>query len=267
MKFLITGSKGLLGSEFDRIIENDKLSLSRQGLDITAFENVYKVVKEYKPDIIINCSAISNVDYCEVNQNVAFLVNAIGVENLLKCAIEFNIFLVHFSTDYVFDGNKKEPYKISDIPNPINVYGKSKLKGEEIILNSGYEKYLIIRTSWLFGNGKSSLVDKIISLSKNEIIYMTEQISNPTYAKDLAIKVLDMIKKGYFGLFHLTGSLSVSRYELARFILEKIGYKGKIVKVDSFPSIAKRPNYSALNNFPLEPLRDYKTAILEFLRY
>jgi len=267
VKFLITGSKGLLGSEFNIIINDNKLALSKDELDITDFESVYKVIKSYKPDVIINCSAITDVDYCETNFDKALLVNAIGVENLLKCAIEFKIFLVHFSTDYVFDGNKNEPYTIYDIENPINNYGKSKLIGEQIIRNSSYNNYLIIRTSWLFGRGKSSIIDKILSLKDKPEIYMTEQISNPTYSKHLAERVYEMIKKGYNGLFHLTGELAVSRYELAKFVLEKVGYKGKIIKVDDFPSIAKRPKFSSLNNYPLKPLKGYKESVIEYLNF
>ncbi len=265
IKFLITGSKGLLGSEFEKIIE-EKLALSRKELDITKFENVYNIIKEYKPDVIINCSAISDVDYCEQHFDEAILVNAKGVENLLRCAIENNILLVHFSTDYVFDGEKCNPYTIYDAPNPINNYGKSKLMGEKIILDSGYENYLIIRTSWLFGNGKRSFVNKVLNLMNNQTIYMTEQTSNPTYAKDLAIRVYEMIKEGYRGLFHLTGALSVSRYEFTKYIAELVGYKGRIIKVDEFPSIAKRPKFSSLDNYPIEPLRDYKEAVKEFLK-
>jgi len=265
VKILITGKNGLLGSEFDRIIDNNKLPLSRSELDITKLSEVLKVVREYKPNVIINCSAISNVDYCEENIEQAILVNAIGVENLLISAMEIKALLVHFSTDYVFDGNKNAPYTIYDIPNPINIYGISKLLSEKIILNSGYENYLIIRTSWLFGKGKSSFITKILSLLNQDVIYMTGQISNPTYVKDLALRVIKMIKENYNGLFHLTGSLLVSRYELAKFILEKFNYKGKVILVDEFPSKAKRPKFSSLDNYPLEPLRDYKSAIEEFL--
>jgi len=265
VKILITGKNGLLGSEFDRIIDNNKLSLSRNELDITKLSEVLKVVREYKPNVIINCSAISNVDYCEENIEQAILVNAIGVENLLISAMEIKALLVHFSTDYVFDGNKNSPYTIYDIPNPINIYGISKLLSEKIILNSGYENYLIIRTSWLFGKGRSSFITKILSLLNQDVIYMTGQISNPTYVKDLAKRVMKMINENYNGLFHLTGSLSVSRYELAKFILEKFNYKGKVILVDEFPSKAKRPKFSSLDNYPLEPLRDYKSAIEEFL--
>ncbi|MEO0179250.1 MAG: dTDP-4-dehydrorhamnose reductase [candidate division WOR-3 bacterium] len=266
MKFLITGAGGLLGSEFNKVVVEEKLALKRTDLDITNFEDVYKIVKNYKPDVIINCSALSNVDYCEEHFDEAINVNAKGVENLLISALENKCFLVHFSTDYVFDGNKNSPYTIYDIPNPINNYGKSKLMGEEIVKNSKYENVLIIRTSWLFGIGKSSFVSKILNMINNEVIYMTEQISNPTYSKDLAIRVYKMIKQGYKGLFHLTGALSVSRYELAKYILDIVGYKGKIIKVENFPSIAKRPRYSSLDNYPLEPLRDYKVAIKEFLK-
>ncbi|MEO0223582.1 MAG: NAD(P)-dependent oxidoreductase [candidate division WOR-3 bacterium] len=265
MKILLVGKNGLLGSEFDRIIESNKLSLSRNELDITKLSDVLKVVKEYKPNVIINCSAISNVDYCEENIEQAILVNTIGVENLLISAIETKALIVHFSTDYVFDGNKNNPYTIYDIPNPINIYGISKLLSEKVILNSGYENYLIIRTSWLFGKGRSSFITKILNLLNQDVIYMTGQISNPTYVKDLAQRVMKMIFRDYRGLFHLTGSLSVSRYELTKFILGKFNYRGKIILVDDFPSKAKRPKFSSLDNYPLEPLRDYKSAIEEFL--
>jgi len=265
VKILLIGKNGLLGSEFDKIIENNKLSLSRNELDITKLKETLEIVRKYKPDIIINCSAISNVDYCEENIEQAILVNTIGVENLLISAIETKALLVHFSTDYVFDGNKNTPYTIYDIPNPINIYGISKLLSEKIILNSGYENYLIIRTSWLFGKGRSSFITKILSLLNQDVIYMTGQISNPTYSKDLAKRVMKMINENYRGIFHLTGSLSVSRYELAKFVLEKFNYKGKIILVNDFPSKAKRPKYSSLDNYPLEPLRDYKSAIEEFL--
>ena len=278
MKFLITGAGGQLGREFvRRLSEEDKnvLSLPREKLDITNFPQVREVIEDYKPDYVINCAAYNFVDKAEEDSKKAFLVNGTGVKNLLLSCMATGAVLIHFSTDYVFDGRRKHPYTITDVPNPINEYGKSKLLGEETVLHGGYSRYYLIRTSWVFGDGKSSFVMKLFNwMEGNESLKIVkDQVSSPTYTKDLAGAVLDLIQTQRFGLYHITNTEYCSRYEWAKFITENIKWGGKVIPINSeeFSSLAESPSFSALYNFPLEEtigysLPGWKNATQRFLK-
>ncbi|MEW5706062.1 MAG: NAD(P)-dependent oxidoreductase, partial [Actinomycetota bacterium] len=184
--------------------------------------------------------------------------------------------LVHFSTDYVFDGEKGDPYTIADKPNPINTYGRSKLLGGSFLANLGYPKYYLIRTSWVFGNSINSFTTKLIEwMSKNsQLRIVDDQISSPTYARDLAYITLKLLETGNYGLYHISNSEFCSRYEWAEFIASKLGWKGKIepAKSKEFNSPAKRPKFSALDIFPIDEIlgisiSSWKDATLRYLHF
>ena len=267
MNFLITGSNGQLAKEILRELDKRGISFDafdHKSLDITDLKSVREVIKLKRPDVVINCAAYNAVDKAEEDWQNAYLVNGIGPRNLAIACEENNIALVHYSTDYVFDGLKKSPYTIADDPNPINQYGKSKLLGERFV-QSLSRRYFLIRVSWVFGKGnETNFAKKVIEWSsKNNVIRVVDdQISSPTYAVDLAKATLDLVKTGAYGLYHITSPQPCSRYEWAKYILELIGWKGTLipVKSDEFKTPAKRPGYSFMDSFPVMETIGYNLA-------
>jgi len=277
MKFLVTGADGQLGEEFKKELKKRKLNyiaLTREEFDITDFQNVLKVVTNYKPDFLINCAAYNDVDRVEEDWETAFLVNGIGPKNLALASSKNDCVFIHYSTDYVFNGESKIPYTIADSPKPINKYGKSKFLGENFVRDFA-EKYYLIRLSSVFGNNpKASFPLKLISWAKEkkELKIVDDQFFSPTFTGDVVKATLDLIKTDAYGLYHMTNSGYCSRYEWAKYILEKIHWQGKIIpaKSEDFHSLAKRPKFSVLNNFPLKDiigycLPDWKEATERYL--
>ena len=261
MKIFIAGSQGQLGKEIvnqalSRGIES--FSYSHHDLDITQFELVRGILSNLKPDVIINCSAYNDVDAAESESHMAYAVNCEGVRNLAICAKSYGAYLIHYSTDYVFDGKKTSPYLKTDTPNPINIYGKSKLEGENAIQKI-FDNYLIIRVSWVFGqNPKASFPLKLLSWSKNNstLKMVSDQTSSPTSVVDIANVTFELLKEKVTGLHHFSNSGYCSRYEWARFILNRIGWAGELIPVPSseFYTPAQRPTFSALDNSEVSTL-------------
>jgi dTDP-4-dehydrorhamnose reductase len=255
MKILVTGSQGQLGQDIvnqctTRDIEC--IATNSKTLDITDQKSVNLMVNTHNPDIIINCAAYNAVDLAEEEWRKAFSVNGLGVKHLALAANEYGAVLVHYSTDYVFDGNNNRPYTIVDSPHPINRYGESKLFGENVVRDLCHN-YFLIRVSWLFGKGNTNFVSKVLDWGreKKEIAVVDDQISSPTYTVDLAKATLDLVATQSFGLYHITSAGACPRYEWARYILEKVGWTGKLVSVKSsaFKTPAQRPAYSVLDNY------------------
>ncbi len=277
MRALVTGARGQLGGEFARRFAEDgteHMALSHAELDITDLQRVREVVGRYRPDFIFNCAAYNAVDGAEEDWRGAFLVNGIGARNLAVAAGEAGSTLVHFSSDYVFDGTKKAPYSIADRPNPVNAYGLSKLLGEDSICRAGHPRYYLIRTSWVFGDGENSFVRKLLGWMKpgGPLSVVDDQVSSPTYAEDLMKGTLELVKTGSYGLYHMSNSGQCSRYEWAKFVAGATGWGGELRPARSadFPSPARRPAYSALDNFPLgetigSGLPDWREATERFL--
>ena len=215
MKILITGANGLLGHELSSLLKDHTLILlSHSQLDISNSESVNKQIDSSSPDIIINSAAYTQVDACETNYDLAFQSNAIGPKNLaIKCK-QLGIPLIHISTDYVFEGNEKKnsPLVENDKLGPKTVYGKTKLEGEKMV-QENCEKYFILRTAWLYGEGKN-FVKTMLSLSKKnkELKVVNDQIGSPTYAKDLAKAIKEIIEKksDKYGIYHVTNKGEVS---------------------------------------------------------
>jgi len=248
-KILITGGNGQLGHSFSSIYQKEYniLSLGRDKLDITNKDEILKVIEAFEPDIILNCAAMTDVDGCEDNPIIAETINVLGIKNLLDV---FKGFFIHISTDYVFDG-KKGPYKESDIPNPINMYGKTKLFGEEIVKNNS-NQWVILRTNVLFGlASKASFVSWVVnSLKENkEIFVVNDQINNPIWINDFA-KIIDLvISNNLKGLFHVGSNTFCSRYEFANMIAEVFNLKKEKIHPISTKSLnqkAERPLKSGL---------------------
>lgn len=260
MKFLITGANGQLAKEFIKYFEQRNknfVALSKQELDITDFNKVLESVKEIKPDVIINCAAYNLVDNAEIDDAVALKVNFEGVKNLAIVCRDKNIFLVYFSTDYVFDGEKEGLYIEEDVPNPINKYGRSKLLGENFI-KENLEKYLIFRTSWLYGKGKQNFLYKLIQWAKNQqyLRIACDEFSVPTSTKTVVEVTVKAVEKGLYGLYHLVNSGYASRYELAKkfFEIKRINKFIYPVYQKDFNLPAKRPKFSAMDNSRLKSM-------------
>ncbi|OQX81576.1 MAG: dTDP-4-dehydrorhamnose reductase [Candidatus Omnitrophica bacterium 4484_70.1] len=253
-KFLITGSEGQLGTSFQEVLSKKGIEFyapNKQQLNITDFGNLCGMIDKVKPDVILNCAAYNAVDEAEENPSVAYATNSNAVEDLATLCQKKGIFLVHFSSDYVFDGTKKGFYTEEEIPNPLNVYGKSKLKGEEAIKRI-LKDYLIFRVSWVFGEGTRSFLYKVYQWAKKEKVIKIsgDEVSVPTYTEDIANLTLLSLEKGLIGLYHLTNNGYASRYEWAKYFLLKLEIDSFIIPVpqSSFATKAKRPLVSCMSN-------------------
>ncbi len=281
MRYLITGAKGQLGKEFVSFFDDkglEYIAFGRDKLDVTDLCQVEEAISFYKPHVIINCSAYNYVDMAEKEFFKAFWVNGVGVYNLLMSARKHGIFFVHYSTDYVFDGEKGTLYTEEDETNPINKYGLSKLFGEKIIFENGKEylkNILIFRVSWVYGFGKQNFIKKFLNWAKEKdtLEISFDEVSVPTWTK----VIVDVTKKatdvGIFGLFNLVNSSFCSRYEWAKTLAEILGMRKKIIPVPSskFKLFAKRPKFSAMSNRKIEKELDisiphWKDSLTEFLK-
>lgn len=253
-KFLITGAKGQLATEFKRECEAKGISfyaLSKEELDITDLSDLLEKVRNIKPTHIINCAAYNLVDKAESNPLDAYKVNTVGVANIAIASREVNAFVIHYSTDYVFDGKKEYPYTEDDPTNPLNEYGRSKLLGE-LMLPQITEKYLIFRTSWVYGKGTQNFLYKLTQWAQSQeyLRIACDEFSVPTSTRTLVDITLKAIEEGLTGLYHLVNSGYASRYELT-----KEYFRLKSIKKFVYPAYqadfnlpAKRPRWSVMSN-------------------
>ncbi|MBS3166635.1 dTDP-4-dehydrorhamnose reductase [Candidatus Woesearchaeota archaeon] len=276
MKILVTGCEGMLGKEMCETFK-DKYEIIGVGreCDITTKKVLEDKINEIKPEIIINSAAYTNVDLAETEREQANLVNVIGVKNLAELCNKQNIKLIHFSTDYIFDGLKDEPYIEEDKPNPLNHYGFTKLIGERMI-QEAMSKYYIFRITWLYGKYRKNFVKTILKLAseKDELKIVNDQTGCPTYTKDVINAVDEAIKqnKNKFGIYHLNNSDSCSWFEFANEILDIKGIEKKLIpiKTEEYPLPAKRPKYSVMSNFKFQStfkygIRSWHNALKDFL--
>jgi len=275
MKVIILGSKGQLGSEFVDFLK-DKVNLfsfSHKELDILNLKVLIEKFSEIKPDIVINCAAYINVDKAEDEKDLTYLTNVIGARNSSYASYKVNSKIIFFSTDYIFDGTKISPYTELDEPNPLSIYGKTKLLGE-INTKLYNPNHLILRISWLYGLKGINFIKKIIDLSKaNETIkVVNDQIGTPTYTFDVVKQTYELIKKDYVGLFHSSNEGFTTWYKFSIKIVEKLNLNVKIVpiKTEELKLKAKRPKYSVLENYNLKLenlniMRDWNEAIEDFI--
>lgn len=278
MHICITGSKGMLGCTLQTVLllqQHKVTGLDLPDFDLTVLPKVKSVVFDHRPDLIINAAAYTDVDGCESNIDHAFAVNALGPRNLAVVCNELNIPLVHISTDYIFDGTNTSSYKEWDRPNPLNVYGKTKLMSEQYIRELT-NKYYILRTSWLYGENGKNFVATMLQLAKeqDEIGVVNDQVGSPTYAVDLAQAISELIEEAAYGIYHITNSGTCSWYEFTLEIFKQAGIKGTRVKpitTEEFNRPALRPKNSILDNYiwrlhGKKPLRHYKEALGDYLK-
>ena len=257
MKIAIIGADGQLGSDLVKILEgNDVFPLFYPDFDITKPERTKNILSQLSLEFVINTAAFHRVDECEDDPVSAFEVNALAVRNLALICQELDLVLVHFSTDYVFDGKKETPYVEENPPHPLNVYGVSKLAGEYFV-RTILKSFFLIRTCGLYGEagcwGKgSNFVDTVISLGKKNdpIRIVNDQTVTPTSTVELALRIKELIQKQHYGLYHLTNEGQCTWFEFAETVFSLIGKSPKLLPVDSnsYGARALRPSYSVLKN-------------------
>lgn len=266
MIIAVTGAGGMLGSDIVAEMDNrghEVLPLGKNELDVTDLTKVKKIFHRERPDVIINCAAYTDVDGAEENLSRTVAVNGLGPRNLALACNEYDIDLVHVSTDYVFDGRKEGAYGIFDRPAPLNSYGLSKVTGERYVA-ALLHRYYIVRSSWLFGLSGDNFVEKIIRLAEesNELHIVEDQVGSPTYTADLARLVADLIKTRCYGVYHATNQGYTSWHGFARKIadLSDLNVNIKSARSADKNSSARRPANSRLDPFPLEETLGYLLA-------
>ena len=283
MKVLVTGADGQLGTDICAVLRNyEVIPVTHKDIEITNIDSVQEVCKKYHPDIIINTAAYVRVDDCETEVQKAFMINALGIRNVAVISQNIGAKLVHISTDYVFGGEAGRdsvPYTEFDLPVPLNIYGKSKLAGEDFVRRF-HQRYFIIRTSGLFGIAGSSgkggnFIETILRLGKerDELQIVNDQIFSPTSTRDLAKIIAQIIATEYYGIFHITNRGICSWYEFAAEILKLADISTPVIPLhsDEYPQIARRPNYSVLDNFHLKLLgmadmRIWQEALEDYMK-
>jgi dTDP-4-dehydrorhamnose reductase len=255
MRILVTGARGMLGTDLVCILEESEhevFATDIEELDITQLERLTKIVSDIYPDVIINCAAYTNVDKAEEEPEKAFLVNGMGVQNLALVCKELDIEICHISTDYVFDGKKDGPYTTDDLPNPINTYGYSKLAGEKYIQWT-WNKFYIIRTSWLYGKYGENFVTTVLDLTKKqeELRVVEDQVGSPTWTVTLARMISKLIGTKEYGIYHVTDytESGISWYEFAKEIIRLSKSNAELIrmKTNHLPRLVKRPKNSVLD--------------------
>lgn len=253
-KILILGSAGQLAKEF---IE----ALTAQGADfaapteeiasITEFNGIGRLLEEVKPEIVINCAAYNAVDAAEEDPETAHLVNGHAVENLAVQCEKRGLLLVHYGSDYIFDGTKGEPYIEEDTPNPLNAYGESKLHGESAVQRI-MSRYLVFRLSWVIGPGTQNFLHKLSGWAEKSdtLKISSDEVSVPTFTADIVQVTLLALEHGLQGLYHLTSSGYASRFELADYFIKQkeLGNTVLPVPMSTFKTTARRPLFSAMSN-------------------
>jgi dTDP-4-dehydrorhamnose reductase len=282
MKVLVTGASGQLGTDLCEVLRDSELiPLTHEDIEISDMSSVKQAFNKYKPDIIVNTAAYVRVDDCEDEKEKAFQVNSLGARHVAVAAQELGARLVHLSTDYVFGGEaelRTTPYTEFDTPVPLSIYGKSKLAGENLVRHFCL-RHFIVRASALFGVAGSSgkggnFIETMLRLARerDELKVVNDQVFSPTYTRDLAQKMAQLITTEYYGIFHITNKGVCSWYELAAEILKLAGVKTLVVPItsDQYPQKARRPRYSVLDNYHLrllgmDDMRPWQEALKDYL--
>jgi dTDP-4-dehydrorhamnose reductase len=277
MKIILFGSNGQVGSFLKNKLKKlgEVKACTRDDCDLEKPEQIKKVIAEYKPDLIVNAAAYTNVDKAESDQVKTKLINATSQLAMAEEARKLDAILISYSTDYVFDGAKNSPYIETDKTNPISIYGKTKLLGEEYIKKSGC-KYLILRTSWAYSPGGHNFINTIIRLAKEKesLTVVNDQIGSPTSAEFIADATIKCIEKGIdkenSGIYHLTSKGAISWHEFATYIIKFLTNQGvkftlkaeniKAVPSSEYKTPAARPKYSVLDSSLIEKTFDIEIA-------
>ena len=278
--FLITGAGGMLAPALASSLRKrgaEPVLLNRAALDITRADDVRRAFDEHRPTVVFNSAAHTKVDLCEEQEDLATAINGTGPENLARAALDHGARLVHYSTDFVFDGSGNRPYRPEDPVNPLSAYGRSKLRGEQAIARVNPPGWLVIRTAWLYGPGGPCFPQTMINAAKADkpLKVVADQIGSPTFTHDLADATLDLLEHDAAGVWHLTNAGSVSWHGFTAAILEEFGLKTDLSTTTSAewkrlrPASATRPAYSVLDVEPFarltgKPMRPWREALHDY---
>ena len=279
MRVLVTGACGMLGMLVCETLKNKHTVIPTdvlegcEHMDISDTSSVFDVINKTQPEMVIHCAAMTDVDGCERNPDAAYKLNAVGTWNLACACASIGCPIAYVSTDYVFDGEKGEPYTEFDTPNPMSAYGASKLAGERAIREL-CPKHYVVRTSWLFAPHGKNFALTMLKLAETQpkIKVIADQFGSPTYAKDLAEFLAKLVGSPLYGTYHFTNSGSCSWFDFASAILNAAG-KSKVdivpIKSEEWPSPTKRPKFSVLRHYRMELLgrdhaRPWQEAVAEF---
>jgi dTDP-4-dehydrorhamnose reductase len=281
MKVAIIGSNGQLGSDLMEVFsaQHEVVALNHSDIEVADIDSVKSVLTTVKPDLVLNTSASHNVPLCETNPDQAFAINGKGALNLARVCTDIDAKLVHYSTDYVFDGQKQKPYTESDNPNPLNVYATTKLAGEHFALNYASRSY-VIRVSGIYGKipcraKGGNFITTMLKLAKEkpEVKVVNDEVLTPTPTSEIAANTLKLVTTDHYGLFHMSSEGACSWYEFARTIWETLQLETPLypTSVKEFNAPVKRPFYSVLENKHLKEIncnimKDWKESLVHFLK-
>ena len=278
-RILVIGAKGMLGRDLMNILQaslsgDEMIGWDIEEIDIRKEEDSVAKIEKLRPDVVVHLAAYTDVDGCESDKEKAFAVNAEGTRHVARAASACHARMVYLSTDYVFDGNKREPYSEGDAPHPLNVYGHSKLKGEQYV-QERVEDFLIIRTQWLYGSFGKNFVDSILRQAgeKKTLSIVDDQTGSPTYTIDLAKAISALVRSKARGIFHVANSDLCTWYTFGRTILNLSGVdQVRIIPISSkeLGRPATRPSYSVLDCRKLKQeagltMRPWSEALKDYL--
>jgi len=279
MKVLITGAKGMLGSDLCPVFEerHQILATDLEELDVRDPRAVVAAVEDFQPELVLHLAALTNVDSCQEHCDKTFLTNALGTKNVALACLRIGATMVYISTGSVFDGAKSEPYTEFDAPNPSSEYSKAKHQGE-IMVRELVRRHYIVRAGWMFGGGNRDVkfVGKIISLAQKgqKLQVVDDKFGSPTYTRDMAQGILQLVETGWYGTYHMTNTGCCSRFEYANKIVELAGISDhpmEPVSSDAFPLLAPRPRMDGIHNYMLELLnldwmRPWEEALEDYIK-
>ena len=277
---VITGGRGMLARAIVEALaarNRSAIGLDRNAIDVTNDSDVRRLFAEHKPTLLVNCAAHTKVDLCEDEQEKANAINGHAVGLLAAAARERGTFLVHFSTDFVFDGAGTRPYRVDDPVRPLSAYGRSKLLGEQQLQSNAPTRWLILRTAWLYGRGGASFPRTIVERGRQgaALNVVNDQVGCPTYTPDLAEATLDLLDRGQTGIWHVSNAGSTNWFEFARAALSEFGVPAEVAPISTVdwvkarPRQAVRPAYSVLDVEPFarvagRPMRPWREGLRDF---
>lgn len=270
MKVLVTGANGQLGLELTKSFPtkgHEVVGLARKDLDISDANAVERALEEHAPELVVNAAAFTNVDGCETETELANAVNALGPRNLAQSCERRGAELLHVSTNYVFDGRRAEPYEPFDLPTPISAYGRTKLAGEEYVKHLSTRWY-IVRTAGVYGEGHNFVRTMLrVGRERDSLKVKGDEYGSPTYARDLAQGIAEIVEGGSYGIYHVTNSGSCSWYEFASKIFDIADIDVELTSIpgSEYPLPAARPANGALSSLGSPELRHWREALAEYL--
>ena len=270
MKIIVTGSRGQLGQELAEVLPergHEAVVFPHSELDVADAEATRRAVEAHSPELVINAAAYTKVDGCETEIELAYSVNALGPRNLAQACQRQGCELLHVSTNYVFDGKDGRPYEPFDPPNPISAYGRTKLAGEEYVKHLT-SRWYIVRSAGVYGRGHNFVRTMLRLGAERDLLKVKDdEFISPTYARDLAEGILEVVEGRRYGLYHLTNAGSCSWYEFAREIFRLAGLGAELVPIPSaeYPMPAARPPNGVLSSLGSPELRHWREALADYL--